>query len=188
MATNNNAQNVSTGKPKITGAIYRAPLGTALPTDAVMELNEAFNCVGYISEDGVSNDGSIETDELKAWGGDTVLIYQTGKTDDFKFEMLETLNVEVQKAYFGDNNVTGDLTNGIVTKINANERGSNAWVIDMNLRNAVRRIVIPDAKVKETGEIVYQDVDAIKYPITLGAQAYAGYDGDTHREFTKSAA
>ena len=43
-----NVDNVSTGKPKITGAVYRAPLGTALPTDATTALSGAFVDMGYI--------------------------------------------------------------------------------------------------------------------------------------------
>ena len=38
----NNKANVTTGKPKVGGAVFRAPVGTTLPTDASTALNSAF--------------------------------------------------------------------------------------------------------------------------------------------------
>lgn len=187
ITSQNNAQNVSTGKPKITGAIWRAPLGTALPTDAIGPLNEAFKCVGYIAEGGVTNDDNIETDSYRAWGGAVVITYQTEKTDDFSWSMIEALNPDTLKAYHGDSNVTGNLAEGITVRVNAKDLEECVYIIDMNLRNAYKRIVIPDAKVAEKGEIVYEDADIIAYPMKITAQEYAAYDGDTHREYIKAA-
>ena len=51
----NNKKNVSLGKPKKTGCLYYAPAGTALPADATTALPAAYTCVGYLSEDGVTN-------------------------------------------------------------------------------------------------------------------------------------
>ena len=48
-----NASNVSVGKPRVAGAVFRAPLGTALPTDASTQLAEAYKDMGFVSDDGV---------------------------------------------------------------------------------------------------------------------------------------
>lgn len=50
--------NVTAAKPRTGGAIYRAPLGTAIPTDATTALAEAFKALGYLSEDGLVNTNS----------------------------------------------------------------------------------------------------------------------------------
>ena len=80
--------NVSAGKPKVAGAVYRAPLGTALPIDATTALASVFVDMGYISEDGVTNSNEREVEEIKAWGGDVVLSPQTGKTDTFTLTFI----------------------------------------------------------------------------------------------------
>ena len=89
--------NVTAAKPKVGGGIYSAPLGTALPTDATTTLNTAFKNLGYVSEDGVTNSDERSTNDIKAWGGDTVNTVQTEKKDTFKYTLIEALNIDVLK-------------------------------------------------------------------------------------------
>lgn len=178
----NNKNNVSYGKPKIGGSIYAAKIGTVLPTDAKTTLNEGFKQLGYVSEDGVSNGRSIETEKVKAWGGDNVITTQTGNDDTFKFKLIESLNVDVLKTIYGEENVEGELETGITVKVNSKETGAASWIIDMVLKGGVaKRIVIPSAAITSMEEIVYKDNSAIGYGITLTADP--DKDGNTHMEY-----
>ncbi len=177
------AKNVTVSKPKIGGAVYRAPLGTALPTDATAELNAAFVALGYISEDGLTNANSPSSDKIKAWGGDTVHTYQTEKDDTFQFKLIEALNEEVIKAVYGDSNVTGSVKEGLTLKANSSAAEDCSWVVEMVLNNVLKRVVVPCAKITELGDIVYADEEALGYDVTLTATADAA--GNTHYEYMK---
>ena len=178
----NTVNNVSVGKPKVGGAIFRAPLGTTLPTSPTSELPEVWASLGYCSEDGVTNDNAPETTDIKAWGGDTVLNVQTEKKDTFGVTFIEALNIEVLKAMYGDDNVSGTLATGISLNANVQEVEASAWVIDMILREgAIKRICIPNGKLSDLDTITYADEEAIGYGSTITAMPDT--EGNTHYEY-----
>ena len=177
----NTASNVTAGKPKIGGAIYIAPLETALPDDTSDELT-GFTCLGYVSEDGVTNDNSPESDTVKAWGGDTVLSLQTDRPDSFSFELIEVLNKDVLGVVYGENNVTVDGNGNITVKATAEQLLGHSWVIDMIVRDGrAKRIVIPNGTVSSVSTITYADNAAVGYGLTIND--VPDEDGVYHYEY-----
>lgn len=179
--------NVSAAKPKTGGAVSVAPLGTALPTDATTTLDNAFKNLGYITDAGVTNSVSRDSTDVKAWGGDTVLSSQTGKTDTFKFALMESMNADVQKFIHGADNVEGALATGMTIKENAKELQEQVIVIDAILKGGtLKRTVIPAGKITSIGDITYADNSAIVYDVTVTAAP--DKDENTHYEYIQEGA
>lgn len=172
-----NTQNVSVGKPLGTGGVFVAPVDATIPTNGTAELDTAFANLGYISEDGLTNTSEVDSEEIKAWGGDTVLTVQTSRSETFTFTLIESLNNDVLKQVYGQTNVS----DGVV-KHNGLERARQAFVFEILLTgNKVKRIVVPSGQITEVGDITYKDGEVIGYEVTLSA--YPDDKGNTAYEY-----
>lgn len=183
----NNAGNVQIGKPRVAGGIWMGGMDATLPTNATSSIDdESFDCIGYCSEDGVTNSSSITTQDIKAWGGDIVASPLTEKKDTFKFKMIESGNVNVLKLVHGDSNVTGSLSTGITVTVNATDKASHKFIVDMQVsENILKRITIPDGKITGIGDVVYKDGEAVGYEVTVAA--FPDASGNTHYEYIAEA-
>lgn len=162
--------NVTAAKPATGGAVYVADVGATLPTDVSTALGTDFTCLGYISEDGLTGGDALSTDVIKAWGGDEVLVTNSGKETTYSFTLIEALNVDVLKYVYGDDNVSGTLSTGIVINVNSDDLPDKAMVIDMVMKDGtLKRICMPQTAITEVGEVTYSDSGAVGYQITVRA-------------------
>ena len=174
----NDKSKVTTGKPKVSGAVHWAPKGTAAPTSTSQELGAAFKDLGYVSEDGVSFENS--TTSIKAWGGDTPISI---REDTVKLSLMQAKDPNVLGLVYGPENVTTDAETGEITaKFAADYSLEGVFVFDMIMRGGVaKRIVVPKGSISEIGSVTYKDNEAVVYPVTIGCSPDA--TGMCHYEY-----
>lgn len=182
----NDADNVSFGKPKATGAVFVAPAGTAVPTTAWEALDDAFEGLGYVSEDGLVNGVETDQEEVNAWGGDTVLIGQTTFKEMFTVNLIET-NAAALKVYYGEDNVTVEGDGSITVRQTSEMLPRVVVVFELVLTGGrIKRIVVPNAQIADrSAEITYVDGEAVAYPAVF--VAYPDSSGQTHVEYIATA-
>jgi hypothetical protein len=180
------ASNVYAAMPSVTGALRRAPLGTAAPTDATTVLPVAWVDLGYIGEDGFTESNQRDTTKKKAFGGSVVKILQTDYSSSVKFKFLESTNAEVLKAIFGEDNVTvtaATPTSGTLVTVKKNKKvlPHSSWCIDTVDGDAVRRNYIPDGQIVSVGDVKVVHTDVIEYDVEV--EAFENAQGDNIIEF-----
>lgn len=165
----NDSKKVTTGKGNGEGYAFIAASGTALPTDATTALADAYECLGFISEDGITNATERESESIRDMNGIDVLNIQTGFSETWQASYIESLNVNVLKMIYGDSNVTE--TDGAISIVsNGAELESHVFVYDLIAQgNRKIRNVIPYGKVTEVGEVVYKAGEAVAFDVTIAA-------------------
>lgn len=176
------AANVYLGKPNATGAVFVAPAGTAVPTDATTALDPAFKDCGFLDSTGLTNSTATNTTDVVAWGGDTVMSVRSSRAETFIVPMIET-TVDVLKAVYGATNVTVDTTTQAITCKHSNDLPDECvWVFEVMLTNKrVKRIVVPRGVGNSLADVVYSDGNPITYNPTISALPDAS--GNTAYEY-----
>lgn len=176
------AGKVTVGSAAVTGAIFVAPKGTALPTDATTALANTFKLLGFTSDAGVQIAEERESDSITAWEGRTeVLNITTSYTESVSFMPIQC-NDDVAKLTWGDANVTVDNDGAITAKHHGNTLEPVVIAIETVPREGVVRRYVGTFQLTERGEQVMDGTQVDGRQLTFNAIADA--DGYTMIEYT----
>lgn len=165
-STTNNQANVSAGKGVKGGYIFSAPVGTTLPTDIETELDTAFKCLGFISEDGYVETVEEDSNDIVDLNGDLMDSSNSNRVESAQFTLAE-IKAETLKRQYGENNVTDE--DGIITvHHNSDSHSVFAYVLELVLKNGRRwRKVIPQGQSSELDDLTVASSELCQRALTM---------------------
>jgi len=169
----------------VTGRVYFAPQGTAIPTATSGVLASGFNDVGYITDSGITVSTATDTNDIRAWqNGDLLRTVQKSATFSVKFAMAETNEYSLLLFY---NNYThgAGVVDGSVTW-NGAQPYRGAFVLDVIDGTNLIRITMPDAQVSDRSDVSIVNGDAFVYEVSI--RGYPDTAGNAGYMYIASAA
>lgn len=151
----------TTGTPVNGGSCYVSfDPSQPLPTDATTKMSTLahFESLGELSENGYTEQKSIETETAKGWHGTDVAVINKGESNAYKAEFLEVNRPAVAKLRYGINNVTSDAS-GNIAQIKGKPTGLYyvSLVFDELMTNGyLRRTVVHKAAISSFDDVSHQ--------------------------------
>jgi hypothetical protein len=173
---------VTAPSPTVMGGVWRAPLGTTLPTDSSTALASAFVSLGYTDDDGVTRREDRPNTKQYAWGGQLVASLQEHYAATFTFKLLQVINPEVLRATHNDNNVlvtAATSTTGTITETHLNPliNLNSVYVVEGFYQAATFRMILPIARITMLGDYKITHKALSTYDATL--EAFPDVNGDS---------
>lgn len=170
--TGNNVLEGMAPSPNILGGIWRAPLGTALPTDTTTALTSPYVSLGYVDDDGVTRNEARPNTKKFSWGGGLFATLQQSYSVTFTFKFLQPLNPDVLMAVHSDGNVavtapTSTVGKIIKTQLNPTLNKNAVWVFEGFYQANTLRQAISIARVTEVRPYKWTHKDLSVYDVTL---------------------
>lgn len=166
-----NAAEVGVGSAKATGAIFVAPAGTALPTDATTALANTYSLLGYTSDAGVSISESSSNTTIRAWENRAeVYNVRTEYTESISFTPIQC-NEEVAKLIWGNSRVTVATGGKLTIKHNGDTLTPVPIVIETVPRAGIVRRYCGTFQLTERGEVTLNGSQVDGRQLTFNAIA-----------------
>ena len=152
----------------VTGAVYVAPTGTAAPSYSDDALDAAFQDLGYVSADGITEAIDKSTTQIRSWqDGSLVREIVSDGTYSVSMTFIET-NQDVVELYYG-----GTLASGSMNIDPRATGGRQSFVIDVIDGTSIERTYIAAGEITSVGERTLASGEAIGYEVTITAYADA---------------
>lgn len=166
------ASQVTVGSAKATGAVFVAPKGTALPTDATTALASAWKLLGFTSDAGVQISESSSSESIRAWEGRTeVYNVKTEYTESISFMPIQC-NADVAKLTWGDDYVTVDSATGALT---VKHHGNTLEPVEITIETTPREGIVKrstgEFQLTERGELTMDGTQVDGRQLTFNAIA-----------------
>lgn len=149
------------------GAVFYAPKGTALPETHDETLAVAFVPVGILSEDGVNEGLSVDSNKIKGWpGGQTVRVTNTSTEKTVGFTMIENSPLAA-KLYYGADAPVKAGTGARVDIPEAVGVVEGVFVVEKHDGDTIERRCIELGQVTDRGDQSANNEDAAGKEVTL---------------------
>ncbi len=152
-----------------TGALYKAPLGTAEPATSIVALAADYENLGYMSSDGLGMSFEDSVNNTFAW--QNAALVRTSRTETLTkltFTPIQTRG-SVLEAFHSGSQITepisesGEYRMPIAPAI----ADPSTWVFDAIDGGIHMRYWIPNGEVTERGELMHVNGEPIGYPMTM---------------------
>lgn len=175
------ANEVTVGSALATGAIWVAPKGTTLPTDATTSLAGTWKLLGFTSDAGVSISESASNSAIRAWEGRTeVYNVRTEYTEQISFMPIQC-NQDVAELMWGSDAVTAG-TNKLTVKHHGKTLEPVCVVIETVPRDGIVKRYTGTFQLTERGAQTLDGTQVDGRQLTFNSVADS--DGVTMYEYT----
>lgn len=172
----------TTANPRIwvDSTVYAGAIGTTAPTDTTTALNVAFKDLGFVTEDGFTEQREQDTKDHYATGGVLIRTTRSKHKRSFKVTTLESNENAFPLINPGS---TQSTTTGLTTRaIYVPEPLEKAFVLSQMDGSYKRRLHIARGEVVEVAEIKAGDEDMVMFELTINV--YPSSAGLLYTEIT----